>query len=54
MRGEFSEIDGTSLYYYASGTRESGRTIVLLHGILTSAHLWARLSVSCLGSTGSW
>ena len=47
MRGEFIDVGGTRLYYYAAGTRGGGEPIVLLHGFPTSSHLWARV-VSCL------
>lgn len=41
MRGEFIDIGGTRLYYYAAGTRGSGEPIVFLHGFPTSSHLWS-------------
>jgi pimeloyl-ACP methyl ester carboxylesterase len=40
MRGEFLDINGARLYYYAAGTRGAGEPIVLLHGFPTSGHLW--------------
>ena len=40
MRGEFLDVDGARLYYYAAGTRGVGEPIVLLHGFPTSGHLW--------------
>lgn len=40
MRGEFVEVAGARLYYYAAGTRGSGEPLVLLHGFPTSSHLW--------------
>lgn len=40
MRGEFLDLDGVRLYYYAAGSRGAGEPIVLLHGFPTSAHLW--------------
>src|SRR5918996_1451709 len=40
MRGEFLDINGVRLYYYAAGTRGAGEPIVLLHGFPTSGHLW--------------
>jgi pimeloyl-ACP methyl ester carboxylesterase len=40
MRGEFIDLGGLRLYYYAAGTRGSGDPIVLLHGFPTSSHLW--------------
>jgi pimeloyl-ACP methyl ester carboxylesterase len=49
MRGEFVDLSGARLYYYAAGTRGSGEPIVLLHGFPTSSHLWADV-VPCLPS----
>ena len=43
MRGEFIDVAGTRLYYYAAGTRGGGEPVVLLHGFPTSSHLWAEL-----------
>lgn len=43
MRGEFIEVDGHRLYYYAAGTRGSGDPIVLLHGFPATGHLWSGL-----------
>lgn len=40
MRGEFLDINGVRLYYYAAGSRGAGEPIVLLHGFPTSGHLW--------------
>ena len=40
MRGEFIDVDGARLYYYAAGTRGAGEPIVFLHGFPTSSHLW--------------
>ena len=40
MRGEFLDIGGARLYYYAAGTRGAGEPIVFLHGFPTSSHLW--------------
>ena len=40
MRGEYIEIDGARLYYYAAGSRGSGEPVVFLHGFPTSGHLW--------------
>jgi pimeloyl-ACP methyl ester carboxylesterase len=40
MRGEFVEVDGARLYYYAAGTRGVGEPVVFLHGFPTSGHLW--------------
>lgn len=41
MRGEFVDLGGTRLYYYAAGTRGAGEPVVLLHGFPTSGHLWS-------------
>jgi pimeloyl-ACP methyl ester carboxylesterase len=43
MRGEFVDIGGTRLYYYAAGTRGGGDPIVFLHGFPGSAHSWRLL-----------
>ena len=43
MRGEFVDISGTRLYYFAAGSRGSGEPILLLHGFPTSSHLWGQL-----------
>lgn len=42
MRGEFLDLDGARLYYYAAGTRGDGERepIVFVHGFPTSSHLW--------------
>jgi 2-hydroxymuconate-semialdehyde hydrolase len=40
MRGEFVDVGGTRLYYYAAGTRGAGEPVVFLHGFPTSSHLW--------------
>lgn len=40
MRGEFVEVGGARLYYYAAGTRGAGEPLLLLHGFPTSSHLW--------------
>jgi len=47
MRGEFVDVAGARLYYYAAGTRGAGEPIVLIHGCLTSSHLWSCV-VPCL------
>ncbi len=44
MRGEFVEVGGERLYYYAAGTRGSGDPALLLHGFPTSSHLWGALT----------
>jgi pimeloyl-ACP methyl ester carboxylesterase len=41
MRGEFIDLDGERLYYYAAGTRGAGDPLILLHGFPTSSHLWS-------------
>lgn len=41
MRGEFLDLSGARLYYYAAGTRGSGNPVVFLHGFPTSGHLWS-------------
>src|SRR3954471_14047361 len=40
MRGEFVDVEGARIYYYAAGTRGAGEPIVLIHGFPTSSHLW--------------
>lgn len=40
MRGEFIDLSGERLYYYAAGSRGSGEPILLIHGFPTSSHLW--------------
>jgi len=40
VRGEFIDLDGVRLYYYAAGTRGVGEPVVFLHGFPTSGHLW--------------
>jgi pimeloyl-ACP methyl ester carboxylesterase len=40
MRGEFLDLDGARLYYYAGGSRGNGEPVVLIHGFPTSSHLW--------------
>jgi pimeloyl-ACP methyl ester carboxylesterase len=47
MRGEFVDIEGARIYYYAAGTRGAGEPLVLIHGCLTSSHLWSCV-VPCL------
>ena len=41
MRGEFVDVAGARLYYYAAGTRGAGEPVVFLHGFPTSGHLWS-------------
>ena len=40
MRGEFLDLDGARIYYYAAGTRGAGNPVVFVHGFPTSGHLW--------------
>lgn len=40
MRGEFIDLSGARVYYYAAGTRGAGAPVVFLHGFPTSSHLW--------------
>jgi pimeloyl-ACP methyl ester carboxylesterase len=40
LRGEFLDIEGARLYYYAAGTRGEHEPIVFVHGFPTSSHLW--------------
>lgn len=40
MRGEFLDLDGARIYYYAAGTRGAGNPVVFIHGFPTSGHLW--------------
>jgi pimeloyl-ACP methyl ester carboxylesterase len=40
VRGEFVDLDGARLYYYAAGTRGVGEPVVFLHGFPASGHLW--------------
>jgi len=40
MRGEFIDVGGRRLYYYAAGTRGTGVPILLIHGFPTSSRLW--------------
>jgi pimeloyl-ACP methyl ester carboxylesterase len=41
MRGEFVDLNGAQLYYYAAGTRGAGEPVVFVHGFPTSGHLWS-------------
>lgn len=43
MRGEFLDLSGARLYYYAAGTRGAGVPVVFIHGFPTSSHLWAEV-----------
>jgi pimeloyl-ACP methyl ester carboxylesterase len=40
VRGEFLDLSGARLYYYAAGTRGRGLPVVFIHGFPTSGHLW--------------
>ena len=41
MRGEFVDLAGARLYYYAAGSRGAGEPVVFIHGFPTSSHLWS-------------
>jgi pimeloyl-ACP methyl ester carboxylesterase len=41
MRGEFVDLNGVRIYYYAAGTRGAGEPVVFLHGFPSSGHLWS-------------
>ena len=41
MRGEFVDVGGVRLYYYAAGTRGAGEPVLLLHGFPASSYLWS-------------
>jgi pimeloyl-ACP methyl ester carboxylesterase len=43
VRGEFLDVDGARIYYYAAGTRGAGEPIVFVHGFPTSGHLWGEV-----------
>jgi pimeloyl-ACP methyl ester carboxylesterase len=40
MRGEFVDIGGRRLYYYAAGSRGSGVPVLFLHGFPVASRLW--------------
>ncbi len=40
MRGEFVDLTGRRLYYYAAGTRGAGEPVIFVHGFPSSSHLW--------------
>jgi 2-hydroxymuconate-semialdehyde hydrolase len=40
MRGEFVDVVGRRLYYYAAGSRGDGVPVILLHGFPTSSRIW--------------
>lgn len=43
MRGEFVDVGGSRLYYYAAGTRGAGDPVVLLHGFPLSSRVWSHV-----------
>lgn len=43
MRGEFVDVGGARIYYYAAGSRGTGEPIVFLHGFPTSSRLWSEV-----------
>ncbi len=43
MRGEFVDVGGTRLYYYAAGSRGGGDPMLLLHGFPGSSHSWRHI-----------
>src|SRR5262245_34977040 len=43
MRGEFIDVNGARLYYYAAGSRGAGEPVIFLHGFPTSSHLWTEV-----------
>ena len=49
MRGEFLDLGGHRLYYYAAGTRGTGEPVLFLHGFPSSAHLWGSVVRSMPG-----
>jgi pimeloyl-ACP methyl ester carboxylesterase len=42
VRGEFIDVGGARLYYYAGGSRGAGAPLLLVHGFPTSSLLWSR------------
>jgi 2-hydroxymuconate-semialdehyde hydrolase len=40
MRGEFVDVGGCRLYYYAAGSRGAGDPVIFLHGFPAASHLW--------------
>lgn len=44
MRGEFVDVGGTRLYYYAAGSRGGGDPVVFLHGFPGSSYGWRLLT----------
>ena len=47
MRGEFIDLSGARLYYYAAGTRGSGNPVVFIHGFPHPAISGAKSFRSC-------
>ncbi len=47
MRGEFLDLNGHRLYYFAAGTRGAGEPVLFLHGYPTSSFLWSGV-VRCM------
>lgn len=43
MRGEFVDLSGVRLYYYAAGTRGTGEPILFVHGFPSSGHVWSEV-----------
>jgi pimeloyl-ACP methyl ester carboxylesterase len=43
VRGEFLDLSGARLYYFAAGTRGAGVPVVFIHGFPTSSHLWGNV-----------
>lgn len=43
MRGEFIDVGGNRLYYYAAGSRGRGDPILLIHGFPATSHVWGNL-----------
>jgi len=43
MRGEFLDLDGARIYYYAAGSRGAGEPVIFIHGFPTSSHLWKEI-----------
>jgi len=40
MRGEFVDLAGRRVYYYAAGSRGAGEPVVFVHGFPASSHMW--------------
>ena len=36
MRGEFLDLNGARIYYYAAGTRGAGEPVILIHGFMAN------------------